>query len=154
MSDLTADDRVGIVFCVVLSLLQFEGRDIVLNEGKVDVDQYISTLYVFEQILCYRQFLKLNRYWERDDNQTFYNVEVAIEKLLNQIITLMPRTEGNEWAINKIHEQLDVAENIKYYGAHSNVHTGPQEHNHIKITKLPSKQVQRKKVDLDWQLAN
>ena len=55
MPDLSADDKVGIVFCVVISLLQFESRDIVLNKGKVDVDQYISILYIFEQILCYRQ---------------------------------------------------------------------------------------------------
>ena len=60
----------------------------------------------------------------------------------------MPRTEGNEWAICKIHEQLHVAENIKYYCAHNIVHTGPQEHNQIKNTKLPSKQVQRKKLIL------
>ena len=38
MSDLTANNRVGIVLSVVISLLQFKSRDIVLNEGKVDVD--------------------------------------------------------------------------------------------------------------------
>ena len=70
-----------------------------------------------------------------DDDQTFYNVEKAIEKLLQEIILLMPRTTGNEWAISKIHEQLHVAENIRYYSAHNNVHTSPQEHNHIKKTK-------------------
>ena len=52
----------------------------------------------------------------------------------------------------KIHEQLHVAENIQLYGAHNNVHTGPQEHNHISNAKKPSKQVQKKKVTLDWQL--
>jgi len=38
MLDLSANVRVGFVFCVVISLLQFESRDIVLNEGKVEVD--------------------------------------------------------------------------------------------------------------------
>ena len=66
----------------------------------------------------------------------------------------MPRSTGNNWEICKIHEQLHVAENIHYYGAHHNVHTGSQEHNHIANTKQPSKQVQRKKLTLDWNLAN
>ncbi|HEY9301929.1 MAG TPA: hypothetical protein VIQ31_37300 [Phormidium sp.] len=73
---------------------------------------------------------------------------------MNDIIKLIPRTTGNNWDISKIHEQLHVADNIEKYGAHENVHTGPQEHNHIELTKKPSKQVQRKKSILDWQLAN
>ena len=47
-----------------------------------------------------------------------------------------------------------MAENIKLFGAHQNVHTGPQEHNHIENTKNPSKLVQRNKMTLDIQLAN
>ena len=107
-----------------------------------------------ELILCYREWLKLDSFWKIDDDSTFHNLELAIENLLQDIITLMPRTKGNQWAICKIHEQLHVAENIRYYGAHNNVHTGPQEHNHIHNTKKTSKQVQRKKLELDWQLAN
>ena len=56
----------------------------------------------------------------------------------------MPQSKGNQWLIPKIHEQLHVADNIKIYGAHQNVHTGLQEHNHIMNTKKPSKQAQRK----------
>ena len=54
----------------------------------------------------------------------------------------------------KIHEQLHVILNILFYGAHRNVHTGSQEHNHIQNTKKPSKQVQRNKRTFDWELGN
>ena len=54
----------------------------------------------------------------------------------------------------KVHEQLHVVLNILLYGAHQNVHTGPQEHNHIQNTKKPSKQVQRNKHTFDWELGN
>ena len=105
-----------------------------------------------ELILCYRQWLKLPCYWKHEDTATYHNAQKAIEKLLINIIRLFPRTTGNKWAILKIHEQLHMAENIQFFGAHNNVHTGPQEHNHISNTKEPSKQVQRSKLTLDWQL--
>ena len=81
-------------------------------------------------------------------------MEHAFEKLLQEIILLMPQTTKNQWAISKIHEQMHVTENMWYYGAHNNVHTGPQEHNHIKNTKCPSNQVQRNKDTFDFQLGN
>ena len=81
------------------------------------------------------------------------SAQQAIEKLLQSIIKLMPRSTGQVWEISKIHEQLHVAENIEYFGAHQNVHTGPQEHNHIANTKKPSRLVQRRKKTLNMQLA-
>lgn len=107
-----------------------------------------------EQMSAYRAWLKLEHYWERDDTTTLYDVQKAIETLIKQIIKFIPRTTGNHWAIAKIHEQLHIALNILFYGAHRNVHTGPQEHNHIENTKKPAKQVQRKKALLDWQISN
>ena len=73
---------------------------------------------------------------------------------MKEIITLLPRTTGQHWEIVKIHEQLHVIINILFYGAHRNVHTGPQEYNHIQNTKKPSKQVQRNKRTFDWELGN
>ena len=152
LTELKADDKVGIMFCLIVALLQVEGKHIMLEVAKVEPDTFYKMLYVFEMLLCYRQWLKQSVYWKRNDMQTFYNVKKAIEKLLLDLIRLFPRTTGNKWAIAKIHEQLHVAENIQYFGAHNNIHTGPQEHNHIRNTKKPSKQVQRRKATLDWQL--
>ena len=56
--------------------------------------------------------------------------------------------------IPKIHEQLHVAENIELYGAHRNVHTGPQEHNHIQNVKHPARGRQKRKALFDLQISD
>ena len=108
-----------------------------------------NLLYAFELMSCYREWLKLDKFWKLNDTTMLYNVQKAIETLLRQIIKFDPRTKGNAWKLSKIHEQMHVVENIVLYGAHRNVHTGLQEHNHIENTKKPSLQVQRKKTILD-----
>lgn len=153
MTDLKAEDKVGIIFCVIVSFLQLEVKEILINTGKMKADKYVDILYIFEMMICYRAWLKQDKFWKRDDNLAFLTAREAIEKLLKSIVKLMPRSTGNNWDISKIHEQLHVAENIKFFGAHQNVHTGPQEHNHIANTKKPSKLVQRRKLALDMQLA-
>ena len=90
---------------------------------------------------------------EKNDKQVLKAAEMVIENFLAEIIKYMPRTQGNNWEICKMHKQLHVAKSIIFYGVHHNVHTGSQEHNHIDNTKKPSKQVQRKKLTLEWNLA-
>ncbi|HEY9299394.1 MAG TPA: hypothetical protein VIQ31_24145, partial [Phormidium sp.] len=153
MTDLKADDKVGIIFCVIVSFLQLEVKEILINIAKMEDEKYVDILYIFEMMICYRAWLKQDKFWKRDDKYSFLTAQEAIEKLLHSIVKLMPRSTGNNWDISRIHEQLHVAENIKFFGAHQNVHTGPQEHNHIANTKKPSKLVQRKKLALDMQLA-
>ena len=67
---------------------------------------------------------------------------------------LFPRKTGCEWKIPKIHEQLHIAHNIHLFGAHQNIHTGPQEHNHIENTKNLVKRTQQRKALFDHQLGN
>ena len=43
---------------------------------------------------------------------------------------------------------------ILLFGAHRNMHTGPQEHNHIENTKKPSERMQKRKAEFDLQIAN
>jgi len=67
---------------------------------------------------------------------------------------LFPRLNGNQWNVPKFHKQLHVAYNIHEWGAHSNIHTGPIENNHIHHSKKPSKFTQKRKKMMDWQIAN
>ena len=113
LTNLKADDKVGIIFCVVIASLQLAGKNIIVKKGKVSESKYVDILYVFEMMLCYRAWLKLDKYWKRNDKETFMSAQQAIEKLLQSIIKLMPRSTGQEWEISKIHEQLHVAENIE-----------------------------------------
>jgi hypothetical protein len=151
---LKADDKDGILFCLVIALLQAETCEMILNDTNISRSTISDILYGLELMLCYRAWLKLDTYWKLTDTLAFYDVQKAIEKFLQLVINLVPRTTGNSWEVPKLHEQLHVAENILLFGAPRNVHTGPQEHNHIENTKKPSKQVQRKKTVLDWQISN
>ncbi len=47
-----------------------------------------------------------------------------------------------------------MAENIELYGAHRNVHTGPQEHNHIDNVKRPGRRSQKRKALFDLQISD
>jgi len=47
----------------------------------------------------------------------------------------LAQRKGEGWNITKLHEQFHVPEDIHHHGNHHNVHTGPQEHNHISIKK-------------------
>ena len=117
---------------------------ILLSHFKGDCDLLTNILYVFKLILSYCEWLKLENFWKQLDTTTFERAQKAVETIANQIIQLMPRNTGNGWNIPKLHELLHVIENIFLFGASRNVHTGPQEHNHILNTKKTSKEVQQK----------
>ena len=68
--------------------------------------------------------------------------------------TLFPWSKGCQWKIPKMHEQLHIADNIQLFGAHRNIHTGPQEHNHIENAKRPSQRTQKRKSVFDLQIVN
>ena len=129
----------------MVALLQAETCEMFATETNITKTQISDIILALESMLCYRAWLKLDSYWKYSDTGTFHDVQEAIATLLRQIIACVPRTTGNNWEIAKIHEQLHVAENILLFGAHRNVHTGPQEHNHIENTKRPSRQVQKGK---------
>ena len=56
--------------------------------------------------------------------------------------------------IPKLHELLHIANNIRLWGAHSNIHSGPPEHNHIANVKRPGKGTRKLKSKFDFQLAS
>ena len=58
LTELKADDKVGIIFCIVIAAIQEEGCNKVLNCPYVDNALYIAILYVFEAMLSYRAWLK------------------------------------------------------------------------------------------------
>jgi hypothetical protein len=69
--------------------------------------------------------------------------------MMRELQALWPREDGVAWLLTKLHEQFHVPVDIHRHGRHANVHSGPQEHNHI-VTKKASKktQMQRLKIDL------
>jgi hypothetical protein len=72
--------------------------------------------------------------------------------MLRELIRLWPRVRGQGWEKAKIHEQLHVPDDIERNGAPQGSHTGPTEHNHIRLVKRPAKGMQQRAVVFDRQL--
>ena len=111
-------------------------------------------IHAFEMILCYWAWLKKDEYWECNDMEALQEAKVSINTAIQGLKRLFPRSTGSQWNIPKFHEQLHMAYNIHLFGSHQNVHTGPQEHNHIENAKKPSKRTQQRKGVFDWQIGN
>ena len=72
--------------------------------------------------------------------------------MLRELMRLWPRVRGQGWEKAKIHEQLHVPDDIERNGAPQGSHTGPTEHNHIRLVKRPAKGTQQRAEVFDRQL--
>jgi hypothetical protein len=69
--------------------------------------------------------------------------------MAKQLQPLWPRPEGLQWAWTKRHEMFHVPQGIHQNGKHFNVHSAPEEHNHMAIKAAALKtQQQKHKIDL------
>ena len=46
LSNTTANEKVGIIFCLIITSLQLEGQNIFIKEGKISASQFVDILYV------------------------------------------------------------------------------------------------------------
>jgi len=135
MTQLTGDQRVGKMFAIVLVALTLEGEEFFTKNLKGGSRTWKRMLYCFQQILCYWAWLKKDTYWMVNDIAACKAATTSIKIMMRQIQNLWPREKGVGWNITKLHEQFHVPEDIHRHGNPHNVHTGPQEHNHIPIKK-------------------
>ena len=153
ISDISAGTKMGILFSFVVASQTNDGRELLLKHEKT-ATIYGDMIQVFEMLLCYWAWLKKEEYWHIKDSEALQIAKNAVWVLTNRLKRLFPRTSGQQWKIPKFHKQLHIAENIQLFGAHRNIHTGPQEHNHIENTKKPSERTQKRKAVFDLQIAN
>jgi hypothetical protein len=74
--------------------------------------------------------------------------------MLGDLQQLFPRSSGKGWEKPKTHEQLHVPDDIDRNGAVQNCHTGPTEHSHLFHVKHLARATQRRRDNLDQQIAN
>jgi hypothetical protein len=95
---------------------------------------------------------KRDSYWKRGDKDAKESARKAIHVMLRELIRLWPCVRGNGWEKAKIQEQLHVPDDIERNGAPQGSHTGPTEHNHIRLVKRPAKGTQQRAEIFDRQL--
>ena len=151
LTDLPAKLKVGIMFTIFVVSLQEEGiKFFTLVLGS---PQKLNEMrQVFQMLLSYWVWLKRDTYWKRGDNDAKESARNSISVMLRELIRLWPRVRGQGWEKAKIHEQLHVPDDIERNGAPQGSHTGPTEHNHIRLVKRPAKGTQQRAEVLDRQL--
>ncbi len=151
LTDLSAKLKVGIMFTIVVVSLREEGvRFFTLVLGS---PQRLNEMrQVFQMLLSYWVWLKRDTYWKRGDKNAKESARKAISVMLRELMRLWPRVRGQGWEKAKIHEQLHVPDDIERNGAPQGSHTGPTEHNHIRLVKRPAKGTQQRAEVFDRQL--
>ena len=147
---LTGDLKVGKMFAISCVASTLDGEIFFTKVLPGGLGTWRKMLYVFQQILCYWSWLKQDTFWLADDAHECSRATSSIKLMMRQLQSLWPRRSGFEWNLTKLHEQFHVPEDIHRHGKHRNVHSGPQEHNHIP-TKLAASQTQKNKAKLDLQ---
>ena len=151
LTDLSAKLKVGIMFTIVVVSLQEDGSKFFTSV--LGSSQRLNEMrQVFQMLLSYWVWLKRDYYWKRGDKNAKEAARTAISIMLRELIRLWPRVRGQGWEKAKIHEQLHVPDDIERNGAPQGSHTGPTEHNHIRLVKRPAKGTQQRAEVLDRQL--
>jgi hypothetical protein len=149
LTQLTGDQRVGKMFAILLVALTRDGERFFTKNLPGGQITWRRMVYCFQQILCYWAWLKQDFYWMTSDEDACEAATQSIKLMMRQLQALWPRREGLQWLLTKIHEQFHVPVDIHRNGKPANVHTGPQEHNHISAKNAAKKtQMQKRKIDL------
>ena len=112
LTDLSAANKVGIMFTVVIVSLQLEGREFLLK-SLGSVFKLNAMKECFQMLLCYWVWLKKDTYWTRGDKQAKEGACEAIRTMLSGLIELWPHSIGQGWEKPKVHEQLHVPDDIE-----------------------------------------
>ena len=147
---LTGDLKVGKMFAISCVASTLEGEIFFTEVLSGGASTWRKMMYVFQQILCYWSWLKQDTFWMCNDIDSCNKATASIKIMMRQLQSLWPRHAGFEWNLTKLHEQFHVPFDIHRHGKHKNVHSGPQEHNHIP-TKLAANHTQKNKSKLDLQ---
>jgi hypothetical protein len=150
LAKLTGDQRVGKMFAILLVALTKDGQTFFEKYLPGGNNTWQRMVYCFEQMLCYWAWLKQDHYWMANDEEACNAATKSIRIMARQLQQLWPRREGLQWALTKLHEMFHVPRDIHRHGNHYNVHSGPQEHNHMAI-KAAALKTQRQKHRIDLQ---
>jgi hypothetical protein len=153
LTDLEAKYKVGIMFTIVAITLQDDGAEL-FAEVLGSSARVAQMRQVFQMMLCYWVWLKKDKYWQRGDKEAKQVARTAIQTMLNELITLWPREQGQGWEKAKVHEQLHVPDDIERNGAPAGWHSGPTENNHIATVKNFASQTNRRRETLDAQIGS
>jgi len=134
--------------------------DSCIDENTVRPCTYHDMIDLLETMLSFHAFYKgdLPIPWQAspcvDDNRmpfesedpTGYYILGRIRKMVQKIITRLPRQTGNRWKIQKLHELLHLPSDIHKFGKPRQFDTAQWEHNLIEKAKKPARTAQKQSI--------
>ena len=90
LTDLTTSQKVGVVFTIVVMSLQDEGNIFLIICLKTKACSWYETVLSNNAMLLD----VVKKILEKDDERSFLEALDAIRRILSQILSLQPRTEG------------------------------------------------------------
>lgn len=122
-------------------------------------DHMDNVAYLFEMVLCLERFLCSKNpqtlYWNANDNQeriqgerdcvqAFRTLMLTVKYVTAKVLSLVDKEKDTEtqvvqsgWKNPKFHQLLHFPAEISAYGSPLNTDTSSDEHNHIKLVKIP-----------------
>ena len=97
--------------------------------------------------------VKETKYWTIKDCNASIQALGSIRKMLEKIMNIWPRNKGQKWKIAKLYEQLHIIDDIIQNGPPIGSHNGHLEHYPINFVKRPSERTQKRKKEMDSQIA-
>jgi hypothetical protein len=152
LTNLTADQKTGKFFAIAMLSNTATGQAY-FSEVLGSDDKWRDMNEVFQMLLCYWAWLKRPVFWRVGDHEIETQALEAIYTMIDKLTSLWPRATGNGWDLPKVHAQFHVPFNISRFGNQLNVHSGPQEANHIVLNKQPARNTQHRPDVLDYQIA-
>ena len=150
LTQTTAMENSGAVMMLTFALLTTDGQATFRNRneslGGESNDRFVyiaDYIQLFEMLLCYEQWTRLDTMWHRENHGAAKDAESAIRTFLKFVKATANRTKGQGWSLSKYHEMLHVVWCITRYASCRNFDSAIGETNHKWIAKAPAKTAQK-----------
>ena len=134
LTEIQAKQKVGMMLTVVALSLTRKG--IKFFSTVLGTPRELRNLRgAFQILLSYRAWLHKDKFWTLGDKDAKERARDAIVENLSNFQRMWPRSQGQQWALAKMHEQKHVPDDIERHGPPMSSFSGPTEHQHISIKR-------------------
>ena len=143
LTQLTAQEWIGLCFTLYLVLISGDGRNAILSVlPSYDIDDSIDCL---AKMLSFVAYYKYGTYWHLQDLEKQAELLQSIKQMSSDIQHALPRKEGVGWYLSKMHEILHTPMDIDRYGCPAGYDACTGERLLKFLAKLPAVTAQRQK---------
>jgi hypothetical protein len=154
LSNLTAEEHVGILFMVYLLMFTNQGKMALQKTPTMTANRIKLYEKVFEKLLIFVSWMSRDTgFWKANDPTAMAAASGSIKALMGFIVENFSRSSAQGWNISKMHELLHVCKFIELYGAPANYDSSASERLHKDVAKKPGRRSQKRHETFNHQCA-